>query len=126
MDVIRCRLRAFGRVALLAMAAIALLPTISRAWAASQSPAAQLQVCTAQGVRWMQPDAGGPGERAPSTSAEPCPYCILSAAAFAPPSALSPLPWVAALAPDAPAVRPSAPRTLPAWPTAQPRAPPQA
>ena len=84
MNACRHHLRAFSRLALLAMVVLALMPTLSRLWAASQGPGAWVEICTAQGMRWVAADeAGTSGPGTPAAPAAPavgdhCPYCSLA------------------------------------------------
>jgi hypothetical protein len=127
---IRHRLRAWTWTALVAVLALALLPTISRAWALGAEPVgvhAMVEVCTTDGLR-MVPNAGG--QAAPHTPAhhaeafERCAHCVLGAA----PLVLPPIAPVG-YTPDpraqaVPALFWQAPHALHVWAAAQPRAPP--
>jgi hypothetical protein len=127
---IRHQLRAWTWAALLAVLALALLPTISRAWGLGAEPVgvhAMVEVCTTDGLR-MVPIAEG--EAAPHTPAhhadalERCAHCVLGAA----PLVLAPVAFVWQV-PDPraqalPALFWQAPHTLHVWAAAQPRAPP--
>lgn len=120
-------------LALVAMLALALLPTVSHAIAFaamdSRGGVAWAEVCTPQGMRLVAVDAAQPAadRSAPVQAAghlEHCPLCALGAdlpaLPPAPPAAL-PLPLAAA---DPPPLFLHAPRTLFAWRSAQPRGPP--
>lgn len=115
-------------LALVAMLALALLPTLSHALAFARGGAAWAEVCTPQGMRLVAVDAAQAAETgAPVQVAghlEHCPLCALGAdlpaLPPAPPVAL-PLPLAAA---DPPPLFLHAPRTLFAWRSAQPRGPP--
>jgi hypothetical protein len=114
-------------LAIFAMLALALLPAVSHALAASRGAAGDIEVCTPQGVRLVSDADAGSGPVAPAAldiHLEHCPLCSLCAHALgmppAPPSAL-PLALAAA---EAPPRFLQAPRTPFAWRSAQPRAPP--
>lgn len=100
-------------LALLAVLAAALLPTLARAAAASAP--AWAEVCSADGTRGL-PDA--------AHALEHCPFCAPSATPSLPPAAASGL----ALLPLAfarPATAPHAAAPAPAWRGAEARAPPR-
>ena len=115
-------------LALVAMLALALLPTVSHALAFARGGAAWAEVCTPQGMRLVAVDAAQAADNgAPAQAAghlEHCPLCALGA--DAPP--LPPAPPAALRLPVAGAEPPplflQAARTLHAWRSAQPRAPP--
>ena len=112
---------------MLAILMAALAPWISHALSAKNG-ASLIEVCTALGAKWVQPD-GGSADQAPASGGahpfEHCPYCSLHANAIAIPAA----PVVPVLAISSSDLLPTAflaaPRTLYAWVSAQPRAPPQ-
>jgi hypothetical protein len=124
-------------MALLAILAVALLPTLShaRAHALEQGAGGWAEVCTQQGPKRVAVDADGKLvdtviELAADPSAvgaahlQHCPLCALSFDAPALPATLPaalPLPVADAAAP---AAFLHAPRTLFAWRSAQPRGPP--
>ena len=115
-------------LALVAMLALALLPTVSHALAFARGGSAWAEVCTPQGMRLVSVDASQAVDTgAPVQSAghlEQCPLCALGADLPALPPALPdalPLPLGAA---EMPALFLHAPRTLFAWRSAQPRGPP--
>lgn len=106
---------------------MALAPTLSHALQ-GRGAAPWAEVCTAQGMRWVDASgalAGTPdgAHTAPAQVFEHCPWCNLHAgdAALPPAPAAVPL-QVAASA--VPWLFLAAPRTLPVWLAAQPRAPP--
>lgn len=115
-------------IALVAMLALALLPTVSHALAFARGGSAWAEVCTPQGMRLVALDASQTADPAAPVQAaghlEHCPFCAL--AADAPP--LPPAPAAALPQPLAatavPALFLQAPRPLFAWASAQPRAPP--
>lgn len=117
-------------VALLAVLAMALVPTLARALAHGQGAGTQwIEVCTAQGMKLVAVADDGTAETgsAPQTllpQLEHCPFCTLGHGGPALPSA------TVALLPPPAAVRTvparflHAPRTLRAWRSTQPRGPP--
>lgn len=105
-----------------------LAPTVSHALAAAGSTA-WVEVCTAQGMRWVSLDEGSsatPAEasRGPAAHLEHCPVCSSGGPGLAPPPVLplwAPLPTLR----EGPPERfQQAPRTAHVWRAAQPRAPP--
>ena len=112
-------------LALLAMLAMVLMPTLSHALGQAAGADA-VEICTAQGKAWVQADASGDGPR-PAAAAGPldhCPYCSLGTQL---PALLpAPLAWVppARLLQAYPERFYRAARTPQAWRSAQPRAPP--
>ncbi len=106
-------------LALLAVAALVLLPTLGHAIAQGGSGFAE--VCTPQGVKWV-PLGGGQSAPAPSVHLEHCVFC--TAAAAPPPALPAALPAVAPAGTTMPPRFLQAPRTAHAWASAQPRAPP--
>ncbi len=120
------RLRLPAWIALVAMLALALLPTVSHALAFARGGAAWAEVCTPQGMKVVAVDAAQAGGE-PVLAAghlEHCPLCALAADHAAPPPAA---PVVLALPAGRmlmPAAFLHAPRTLFAWRSAQPRGPP--
>lgn len=115
-------------LALAAMLALALLPTLSHALAFARGASAWAEVCTPQGMRLVSVDVAQAVDTGTPVQAaghlEHCPLCALGADTPplppAPPAAL-PLPLSAA---EPPALFLHAPRTLHAWRSAQPRGPP--
>ncbi len=117
--------RRLAWLALLAMLAMAVFPTVSHALAAARGDSAWLEVCTAQGVRMVE---AGDNNSAPADAGahqQNCPYCAQGAAALGMP----PTPSAAFVLPEVGVAMPAlflhAPRTAHAWCSAQPRAPPQ-
>lgn len=99
----------------------ALAPAVSFALG-SQLGANWVEVCTAEGSKWVQPG----NDEAPASAHvfEHCPYCTLHTPAIGmPPVPPAQLPIVDA-ADAVPLAFLAAPRTLHAWASAQPRAPP--
>jgi hypothetical protein len=114
-------------IAVLAVLMASLAPAISHALATDGSKA-WIEVCTAQGSKWLQGD-GAPGEDpAPGAghALEHCPYCKLHPNVLGVP----PTPPTALLASGPASAAPrallAAPHTRQAWASAQPRAPPPA
>ena len=113
----------------MAIFALALVPTISRALSFAQGVASWAEVCTPQGTKVVTLEAGAASsDPAPTGSVashlDHCPLCGLGAGAWALPSAgpagLAAPPvvqWV-------PPLFLRAPRPLFAWRSAQPRGPP--
>lgn len=123
-------LRPLTWLALVAVLALALMPTLSHALAFARGDAiAWAEVCTPQGVKVVAVD--GSDADAPvaplniGQHLEHCPFCKLGSHDALP---LWPaLPAVAEPLPPGPFLPPlwlQAPRTLHAWASAQPRAPP--
>lgn len=77
------------RLALVAMVALALAPTVSRAIAASWQVGAWVEICTSLGTRWVSladaSDPEGSGSSPGASSSEPCAFCLLSTDRWAPP-----------------------------------------
>jgi hypothetical protein len=122
MVAIRRHLRFANWLALVAMLALAVLPTLSHAMAGSSNGFAE--VCTPQGPKVI---ALADGEQQPSSASlhlEHCPYCIAGIGAVGMPPAPLVLPLPAAEAALQPPLFLQAPRTLFAWAVAQPRGPP--
>ena len=115
-------------LALAAMLALALLPTLSHALAFARGGAAWAEVCTPQGMRLVSVDTAQAADTGTPVQAaghlEHCPLCALGADL----PALPPAPPAALLLPLGAAAMPAlflhAPRTLFAWRSAQPRGPP--
>jgi hypothetical protein len=116
-------------VALLAVTLAALAPAISHALAAVSGSRAWVEVCTAQGSRWVQLDRTsstqpmGPVDAA-GGALEHCPCCHLGHLGMAPPPAGPMFMRGAAMRDGPPARFLSAPRSAPVWRAAQPRGPP--
>jgi putative Ca2+/H+ antiporter (TMEM165/GDT1 family) len=79
-------------LALLVAVFTATAPTVSRAYAAGQSGSGpSIEICTAQGSRWVAPNATTPledsssSEQGSTPSVSHCPFCLLSADRCAPP-----------------------------------------
>ena len=114
----------------MAVLALALLPTVSRAWGLGAEPVgvhAMVEVCTTDGLR-MVPNADG--QASTDTSAhhadafERCAHCVLGGAPLAVPPAMPAWQVSDPRAHALPALFLQAPHTLHVWAAAQPRAPP--
>lgn len=124
----RRHLSSFAWIALVAIWALALLPTLSRAMAALQGEGtAWAEICTAQGMKRVVLDHQADGPAQPAMAGghlDHCPLCGLAAQAVAlppaPPQALD----LSTPAAHLPPLFLHAPHTLSAWCPAQPRAPP--
>lgn len=109
------------------MVALAMMPTLSRVWASTQGQGAWVEICTAQGMRWVSADeagTSGPGTPAAPAAGDHCPYCSLAHTPVVPAAAVASVMTPPAGADALPALFLHAPRTLFAWASAQPRAPP--
>lgn len=118
---LRRRRRAASLLALLAVLAYALVPTLSRAWAPPAGPGSLAEVCTPQGLQRLPLDA----PRAPAHG-DACALCALGGAGVLPAAdgAALPLPDLAAANPTLPdGLLPAQRRD---WRQAPPRAPPAA
>lgn len=112
-------------IALWAMVALTLIPSISRAWTALNSPSDWVEVCTAQGARWVSlTDSREPQPEAPAT-AEHCAYCQLQGHALALPPTSAGLVLMVDFD-EIPPLFYGAPYQLEVWRTAAARGPPVA
>ena len=128
MTSLRRRLRELTWLALTAVLALSLLPTVAHALSDARSgPGAFTEVCTPQGAQWVDVDgqpvdrespAGGP------MSLEHCPCFASSATAIGLLQAPQQLQPGALAGTSVPPRSMQTPRTLFAWASAQPRAPP--
>jgi Protein of unknown function (DUF2946) len=124
----RLHLHMLNRLALLAMVALALLPTLAQAFAQARGGHAMTEICTPQGMKLVvldADDAASPVDAAQSALGhlDHCPFCATAAHAMAPP----PEPQKLLLQPTGAEAAPlflKAPRTLHAWVAAHPRGPP--
>lgn len=125
---LRRQLRAFTWIALLAVFGLALVPTLSHAFAFAQGgKSAKAEICTSQGMQVAAFGEAASGDEAPLSGAshlEHCPYCVQGAGALGMPPAVSVALALPVVGVEAPAFL-HAPRTLFAWAAAQARAPPQ-
>lgn len=113
-------------IALVAVLAFALLPTLSRAMAVAAG-GGWTEVCTPQGMKWVSLDAAAAEDTAPvgaPASLDHCALCGLSAEAAAPLPATAPPPLLPLRGAAPPSLFLQAPATLHAWRSAQPRGPP--
>lgn len=110
--------------AIVAMLALALVPTLSRALALAGTGSAGAEVCTPQGMKRV-PQAEDPtGDSTPATpSLDRCGLCLLASAGAAPPPAPPAVP-VAPHGASVPAAAVTAAHPRPSRARAQPRAPP--
>jgi len=115
-------------LALLAVFALAIVPTMSRALAATLAHDSLLELCSQDGKRAVVSADAAAGEYGDIPLAgihlEHCPLCIASAAALGLPPASAELQWLSLTEARQPERLLPAPRTSLAWCTAQPRAPP--
>lgn len=114
-------------IALVAMLAFALMPTLSRALAFSGSGnAAWAEICTPQGMKWLSsaPAAADPGAPPQALPLDPCSFCSLASAGAAPPPGVPQVLHLPLRSAAPPALFLHAPHALHAWASAQPRAPP--
>jgi Protein of unknown function (DUF2946) len=128
MSFLRLHRRVAAWLAILALLAGALAPTVAQARMAGGDRADWLEICTTTGMVWVKADAGdvasqADGPPADNSASAHCPWCTLSAGgnglppaeiAFAAPVVLAELP---------PAFY-RTPLTDTVWATAQSRAPP--
>jgi hypothetical protein len=121
---LRRQLRRVTWIALTAMLALALMPTLSHALSFARGvPSALSEVCTPQGAKLLAPSDPA-SEPAPALSnLDHCPFCALQGAPALPPA---PVPSIGplGLSHAVPPLFLAAPRPLFAWASAQPRAPP--
>lgn len=118
--------RLIAWVALVAMMALALVPTISRAMAYANGGSGWAEICTPQGMQWVSAD----GERSstPPDGTPPqvdhCHFCQLASMGAAPLPASAPTLALPLAGVEPPRLFLQAACTLHAWRTAQPRGPP--
>lgn len=124
MNAIRRRLRLHASIALVAVLALALLPTLSHLLAAGGLSSAFTEICTPQGARLVAVDGGDEAPAPAGVHLEHCPYCALAAGGgWLPVAVVSPA-MPAASGFERPSTFPPAPRTRLAWSAARPRGPP--
>jgi len=126
---IRLHLPGLAGLALVAMLALALLPTVSRAMAfATAGGSAWAEICTAQGMKRVALMNSQPGVPAVPESAgghlDHCPFCSLSAQALHLPPVPPPAREASAAAGQLPRLFQQTPAEPFAWRRGQPRAPP--
>jgi hypothetical protein len=118
------RQRMAAWIAIVAMLALALVPTLSRALAFAGNGGGWAEVCTPQGMKQVPLDPDPAGNSAPTApSPDACGLCLLAAAGAAPPPAPPAVPLPSRDA-AAPATATPAAHPRPSWARAQPRAPP--
>lgn len=111
-------------IALLAMLAFALVPTVSRALAFAGGSANWAEVCSPQGIKWV---SLAEGDEAPAPAAGHLDHCALCSMASDGAAPLPARPAPVALpvgSAEIPRLFLQAAHTLHAWCLAQPRAPP--
>lgn len=122
--------RFFAWIALVAMIAFALMPSVSRALAhaaGNDGTAGLVEVCTPQGARLIVADAAGESQDGGETvyhALDHCAFCGLAAEGAAPLRAASPTLPLPLQSAEPPVLFLRAAHTLHAWRSAQPRAPP--
>lgn len=127
MNTLRRRHHLASWIALAAILLLSLAPTLVRAWhQGSPSPSSLIEVCSAQGTRWVtvSPDDGDK-QPAGDHAAQHCPWCAHHATTLGLPPAAFDMSWPSESAHALPAAFLHAPRTLHAWRGTQPRAPPR-
>jgi Protein of unknown function (DUF2946) len=133
-NVLRLRLRPLTWLALVAILALALLPTLSHALAFVQGGSNWAEICTPQGAKRIAladdgsalttTDINEDSRALGAMHLQHCPLCALSTdAPVLPPAAPAALP-LAITSASPPAAFLHAPHTLHAWRSAQPRGPP--
>jgi hypothetical protein len=113
-------------IALVAMLAFALMPTVSRALAFAQGGSNWTEICTPQGMQWVSADGertDAPPDGTPAR-ADPCHFCQLAQAGGAPLPATAPALVLPLASAEPPRLFLLAARPQHAWCSAQPRAPP--
>lgn len=120
------RRRNIAWLALVAMLAMALLPTVSHALAFAQNgKSTWAEICTPQGMKVVAVATAPGDEGAPAAAhLEHCPYCAQTATMLGMPPAPAALAAFPVAGIEPPALFLHAPRTLFVWVAAQPRAPP--
>jgi hypothetical protein len=120
---LRRHLRELTAIALLAIAALALLPTVSRLLAHATGSAALAEVCTPSGLKRMALGTEAPAPVLADAHLDHCPMCSLAGAAMLPPA--TPIALPASLPRQGPPqLFGSSPRPLFAWASPRPRGPP--
>ncbi len=123
MQVLRSHRQPWVWLALVAVLALALMPSLARAWVSAQAAHGGdwVELCTAEGTRWVQLRDGEPVQQLNMPDA--CDFCQLQAQLPFLPTA--PMTW--ALPPvlaEAPTLFWQAPRLLAVWRSASSRGPP--
>lgn len=114
---------------MLAMVALALMPTFSQAIAASRGQNTLAEVCTAQGMRVVAltadaSDVDTEPARTFAAHAEHCPFCGHSTATVGMPPLAAAMVTACDATTAMPALSFAAPYTFHAWRASQPRGPP--
>jgi len=126
--VLRRQRRYTAWIALVAMLAFALMPTLSRALSFAQGGSqGWVEVCTPQGMQWVSPQgesSSSPPDGVIAQHLDRCHFCQLAGTGAAPLPAAAPPLTLTPAASEAPRLFLQAARTLHAWRSAQPRAPP--
>ncbi len=124
MSALRAHVRLSSWIAALAILLVSLAPALGQAWAAKGS--SWMEVCTAQGAKWVQAgEQGSTPELPPGHLFDHCPYCSLHAPALGLPPPAGLVHQLLRLGTEVPTAFLAAPRSLHAWVSAQPRAPPR-
>jgi hypothetical protein len=120
---LRRHLRELTAIALLAICALALLPTVSRLLAHATGSAELAEVCTPSGLKRVAAGSESPGPVLADAHLDHCPLCSLAGVALLPPR--SPAAVLALAAGEGmPRLFGASPRPLFAWTSARPRGPP--
>jgi hypothetical protein len=121
---LRRHLRELTAVALLAIAALALLPTVSRLLAHATGSVELAEVCTPSGLKRVATGtAESPAPVLADAHLDHCPMCSLAGAAWLPPAA--PVAVTAEASRDGlPRLFGASPQPLFAWASPRPRGPP--
>lgn len=126
MNAMRARARVTSWIAVLAMLLASLAPALSHALA-SAAAASWVEICTAQGSKWILADEDrAERERVPVSTnlTDHCPCCRLQALTLGLPPAEPVVHALLPLAHEAPRAVPAAPASSCTWIVALPRAPP--
>lgn len=118
--------RRFAWFALVAIWALALVPTVSRALAFAAGDGLWAEVCTTQGPRFVSLDERGSPSPQATHALEHCKFCTAGFDGAAPLPAVAPAWQLPQTRAAVPRLFLQAPRPLFAWRRAQPRAPPAA
>lgn len=130
MNTLRPHLRRLSTIALLAIFALALMPTLSRLLAHSTGNSAWVEVCTPQGLKQLAVADDGVTVKPVSPAMlglshlDHCPLCGLGSAVPPLPPALATWALPEGAREGPPPLFAAAPRPLFAWATARPRGPP--
>ncbi len=118
------RTRLTSWIAVFAILLASLVPSLSQAMGFEKGMS-WIEVCTAQGSKWVADDAGDSGTPATTKHLlEHCPYCSIHSPALGMPPATISVAEAVDRGHEVPLAFLAAPRTLHAWVSAQPRAPP--